>query len=98
MRLKILTTGSLLLGVALLFAWPFLIGPRPPKTAPKLELAHYAEKYLIFFGITAIVFVMTAFFAWLLARQMRVQYLEQTKENLESLVEGTLQDHAAKRN
>lgn len=94
MRLKILTTSSLICGVLMLFSWPFLLGPRPPRGAPKLEIARYAERYLVLFGLTAIVFVLTAFFAWLMIRQERLRFLDRTRENLGELVEGTLKDHA----
>jgi len=96
MRLKWATTVCLVFGILLMFSWPFFLGPRPPRNAPKLELAEYAQKYLLLFGITAFVFLLTAVFALLLVRQTRRDYLEQTRVNLQELVEGTLRDHADK--
>lgn len=97
MRLKIATTSFLIAGVLLLLAWPFAIGPKPVQASQK-ELAEYALRILIYFGITATTFLVTAILALLLVRQARRDFAKEAKENLKGLIEGTLRDHDRKRN
>ncbi len=95
MRLKFITTASLILGLALLLAWPLVVGPRPVNPNKK-ELARYGIRAIAYFGVTASTFVCTAVFAWLVLRQTRREYVDQAKTNLQSLIEGALQDHERK--
>lgn len=97
MRLKIATTIFLTAGVLLLLAWPIAIGPKPDQGSQK-DLAMYALRILIYFGITATTFLVTAILALLLVRQARKEFAQQAKENLKGLIEGTLRDHERKRN
>lgn len=96
MRLKIATTISLICGIALLVAWPFVVGERPGDVATKKELARYGIRLLTYFGVTTFVFLMTALLAVLLVRQTRREFVEDVKENVDDLVQGTLSDHAKK--
>jgi len=68
----------------------------PAKHAPKAELAAYAHTALIWFWALIISFFSTTVFAALVVRQTREEYLEESAENLRSLVEGTLEDHRKK--
>ena len=93
MRLKILTTTLLVTGFLLMLLWPVAVGQRPPEDAERVVQARWGQQVLIYFGVTASVWLSTAMSALLLARQSRREFLEQEKENLKSLIEGTLHDH-----
>lgn len=94
MRLKIATTLTFLLGIAMLFAWPFVVGQRPSADAGRKALAQFAARSLLYFGATCLVFLATALLAVFLMRQARRKYAEEALKNLNSLVEGSLRSHA----
>lgn len=96
MRLKLVTTILLVLGLAMLMAWPLLWGGRPGPDAPKKELAEFSLRFLLYFAATALVFLATAVCALLLVRRAREEYAEQAGKNLRGLIEGTLRDHGRK--
>ncbi len=93
MRLRVLTTVFLLFGVALMVCWPFVLGHRPGPEASHRELATYALHAILYFGVTAFTFVFAALFALLAMRQARREFVEQKRENLRGLIEGSLKDH-----
>ncbi|MBV6458002.1 MAG: hypothetical protein HONBIEJF_01124 [Fimbriimonadaceae bacterium] len=97
MRLKIWTTAFFLTGVVLLVGWPWIVGPKPADTATKQELARYGLRVLMYFGLTATVFLVTAILALLVMRRTRKEFLEESGKNLQGLIESTLEDHAQKR-
>ncbi len=96
MRLKIVTTTLLVLGLALLVAWPWIVGRQPPAEAPRPELARFAVRLMVYLGATILVFATTAALALLVARQTRIKYREEARRNLKDLIEGTLKDHERK--
>lgn len=96
MSLKIATTALLLCGLALLVSWPWIVGPRPAPDAPKSEVVRYARRFVYYTGGTILVFCSTAFLAILMARRARREYREESRRNLEELLEGTLRDHGRK--
>lgn len=96
MWLKVLTSGFLAAGVAMLLFWVKLIGPKPAKGATDKQLAEYGIRLLTYFGVTCILFLATAICAILLIRRARREFLEDMRGNYEDLVEGTLQDHGRK--
>lgn len=91
MRLKIFTTGLLLFGVLLLFATPWILGPRPGGTGSD------AREYVVKFGLLVIglftIFATTAILAIIVARKERQRFREEAMENLKDLVESSLRDH-----
>lgn len=87
------TTGTLVFGLLLLGAWPWILGPRPPADSPRVELAQYGLRVLIYFGVTCLAFLTAALLAWRLARQTREAFRAELRANLDDLVEGTLRDH-----
>lgn len=96
MRLKIATTSCLIFGALLLLAWPWVVGIRPGKGAPRAELAAYASRFMWYVTATVLTFVVTAFLAILVMRRAREQYREASMRNLETLLEGVREDHAGK--
>lgn len=97
MRLKIWTTACFLTGTALLVGWPWIVGAKPEENAVKQELARYGIRVLMYFGLTATVFLVTAILALLVMRRTRQEFLEESGKNLQGLIESTLEDHAQKR-
>ncbi|MBS1706682.1 MAG: hypothetical protein JST40_12480 [Armatimonadetes bacterium] len=93
MRLKIVTTILLILGVALLVAWPFVVGAPPPAGTDRHIVARYGMKLLLYFAATAFTFLGTAVCAIFVARNTKVEYLESQQGILKELIEGTLRDH-----
>lgn len=91
MRLKVFTTGLLVFGVLLLFATPWLLGPRPGGTGRD------AQEYVVKFGLLVIglftIFATTAILAVIVARRERQKFREEAMENLKDLVESSLRDH-----
>lgn len=96
MRLKILTTTLLIAGVLLMLVWPLAVGGRPHHGASKKAFADYGQRVIVYFGVTSSVWLSTAMSALLLVRQSRREFLEQERDNLKSLIEGTLRDHDRK--
>ncbi|MBS1712847.1 MAG: hypothetical protein JST30_00775 [Armatimonadetes bacterium] len=93
MRLKVLTTGFLVTGIVLMLCWPIVVGAKPPVDAGRPRLVQWGRRAILYFGVTAGVWVGTAFSALLLARQTRKEFLLSEKANLTGLVEGALRDH-----
>ena len=93
MRLKVLTTTLVVCGLLLMLLWPVAVGPRPQEDASKIEQARWGQQVLIYFGTTASIWLSTAMSALLVMRQSRREFLEQERQNLKSLIEGTLNDH-----
>lgn len=97
MRLKIWTTACFLTGIVLLVGWPWIVGAKPSDTATKQDLARYGLRVLMYFGLTATIFLVTAILALIVMRRTRQEFLEESGKNLQGLIESTLEDHAEKR-
>ncbi|MFN8219287.1 MAG: hypothetical protein U0S12_04035 [Fimbriimonadales bacterium] len=94
MRLKVATTISFLVGMAMLVAWPWLVGSKPE--GDRKAVLQYLLRASEYFIALLVVFFVTATLAWLTARRQREEYQEQSLENLKELIEGTLEDHGKK--
>jgi len=79
----------------ILIGWPALAG-LPPKGAPRAVVAHYAARNEYWLAELVVSFLATAVFAALVVRQTRLEYAQESAENLRRLVEGTLEDHRKK--
>lgn len=97
MRLKVVTTAFLLFGVVLLVAWPWIVGARPAPTAPEPERLRYLLRYSLYFLALIVTFFAAALGGFIIARRQREAFREEAMENLQHLIEGTLEDHAGKR-
>lgn len=96
MRLKVLTTTLVVAGLLLMLAWPLVAGSSPGKAATRAERVYWGRKLLIYFTVTASVWVCVAGSAVMLARQTRREFLKAERDNLQALIEGTLRDHGRK--
>jgi hypothetical protein len=97
MRLKTITTGLLIFGIALLFGLPILMGRQPASDAPRTEKAQYAVLFgsytLVIFAVAIAVIIC----AMVVLRRTANELRAQSKLNMEMFVEGSLRDHAAKK-
>lgn len=96
MLLKYLTTTLVVAGLALLLLWPFAVGARP-KSAPRQVQVEWGQRALVYFGVTCGVWLSCATSALFLVRQSRRNLIDWQRDNLKSLVEGTLHDHGRNR-
>lgn len=87
MLLKGLSAGLLFLGIVLAFAFPFVIHARP----------HHSAQYALGIGIYLIVmfacFVAASVCALYMVKQVRESFKDQTRANMEFLLESTLRQH-----
>ena len=109
MLLKALTTFFIVLGVILAFGFPWIVGPAPklvhrtaamsgtPLTPQEKAQLVIEKKYTVRFGIYATTlfscFIAASICALILARQVRLAYREEARQNLEFLIESTLRTH-----
>ena len=93
--LKTLTTILLIFGLLLMRYWPAMIG-HVPDHASMLERKRLLLRYTIYFTLLVTDFFATMVCAWVLVRRARIQAIEESRENLRLLIEGTLHDHKGK--
>lgn len=94
MWLKAITTTLIVFSIGLLLAYPWLVGVKPPTGRPKVEQVQYLRRGAIYVGVEAAALIGAIGGAYLVARRARREYLEQSRVNMEALLEATLRDHA----
>lgn len=92
MRLKVATTTAFLFGVGLLLAWPLIVGRQPAHSHTR-ALAAYTLRFGFYVTVLVIVFFTVVVLAAAVARKARDEYREESRRNLEALIEGTLRAH-----
>jgi hypothetical protein len=98
MRLKAAATFFLILGIAMLVAWPWIVGAQPDvKESGRRALEEYVVRFGIYIIAVLFVWFVTAVLAIMVARQARNAYREEAMLNFQQLMEETLKDHG-KRN
>jgi hypothetical protein len=97
MRLKIFITTCVCTAALLLLSIPFVMRNAPPEEASQSDKAKHGILMLSIFGGAAMITVAAAGGAVLLIRKVRREYFEKQADNLQGLVEGTLRDHAKKK-
>jgi uncharacterized membrane-anchored protein len=91
MLLRILTSFFLIFGIILTLGFPWLAKARPH--SGKVALEHYTLLFGTYLTISMICFVAAAICAVLMVRQVRESFREQTRKNLDELVESSLRQH-----
>lgn len=95
--LKIMTTGFLIAGLVMLFAWPWAVGKRPidkpHSEIEKKDLARYGIRALTYFTLTTCTFLAAATGAVLIIRRTRREFVDNEIKIVRGLVEGSLKDH-----
>jgi len=96
-RLRVWTTAAVIFGVFLVFGFPLLLTIRPAKTAPLREREVFAVTLTAYFALIIIVLAAVMWMSWKLYRAQVEELSEKRMENLKDLIEGTLSDHAGKK-
>jgi hypothetical protein len=86
----------LLIGFGLLAAWPWVLGQRPEKGAPRAELVRYSQNLGWYVGGMTVCLISTGIGAALIVRQTRKAFAEEAEANMRLLIEGTLNAHRQK--
>lgn len=95
--LKIALSVTTVLGIATLLGMPWVLRLKPEADASKEVRMSFL---LAITSYTAFLFLLLALciiLAWRLVRKQQEYYLEVSRKNLESLIEGTLADHERKK-
>lgn len=95
MLLKVLTTTFVIFGIGLLVGFPFVMGERP-SGEDQVELARYGARVLGYFGLACLSWIAAAFCAVLMMRRAKNEIADEQRENMKSMIEGTLRDHERK--
>ena len=93
MLLRGVTTFFLVLGLFLAFAFPWFVGPKPQSHA---ALGPYSVKFGIYVLALLACFIAACICALLLVRKAREAYREESRHNLEFLIESSLRTHQKK--
>lgn len=97
MRLKVITLLLLVLDIVLFFASGYYIAKPPSRVSPRpQQIAFVVRSYSLVFLLMVSLFV-TVVLVWMWMQRVRDEYREQAQTNLQSLIEGTLQDHERKK-
>ncbi|MBC8064659.1 MAG: hypothetical protein H7Y17_07500 [Chlorobia bacterium] len=94
MWLKMFTTALMIFSVAMLFAYVWIVGPKPPSSAPRSAQIAYLRRGATYIGVEALALIGSVVGAYVIARRARKEYFEQSQRNMEALIEATLRDHA----
>jgi uncharacterized membrane protein YgcG len=96
MRLKVITTALMITGVAMLLAFPLVIGPQPARSEGQRALAEYAIKFGSYIIIAVLIFAGAIVCSIIMLRQIRKDMRVMAEHNMQAFVSGTLEDHATK--
>jgi hypothetical protein len=97
MWLKLFTTTLIIFSIVMLFAYVWIVGPKPPTEAPRAEQIAFLRRGATYIGIEAAALIGSIIGAYLIGRRARKEYREQSQKNMEALLEATLRDHAKQR-
>ena len=96
MWLKLITTILMIFSIVMLFVYVWIVGPQPPSSAPRAEKVEFLRRWAVFIGLEAAALIGSIIGAYLIGRKARQEYREQSKRNMEALLEATLRDHGRK--
>jgi hypothetical protein len=84
-RLKIITTGFLAVGIAILLSYPFTVGVTPT-SRDKEVTKRYLARLTLYFGASTFSMLAAAFCASLIVKKTRLEFAEKKITNLETLL------------
>jgi uncharacterized membrane protein len=93
MRTRLICIALVVADVILFLTTGYMLASAPRKGVPKSVQAAFALKSYILVLVLLICLFITVVVVWMWAQQVREEYRDQARRNLESLIEGTLQDH-----
>jgi len=88
-RLRALTGAFVLFSLALMVAYPWILGPKP---TTKLQLHGFAIRYLIYLTVIVCALLAAGFTSILILRKAREEYRLEKEELMRQLLEATLRD------
>ena len=96
MWLKLLTTVMLLATLMLLLERPIIVGPLPLRPAKRKEALAYSKKALAFTGMLLVTLTSAGVGSIVLVRRAKAEYQRQSIENMQALIQGTIENHKSK--
>lgn len=96
MRLRLITTILVVLGLAVVMSYPLTVGTPPTKNATKIEMAEYARKMAYFTATVGILFFGAFACALLTIRIERKRHAEESLRNLADLLATPIPEKKAK--
>lgn len=82
----------MIIGVGAALGWPWIIGKKPPKTAPISVQLDFLTKGVAVVGVSLLSFILAGIGAILIVRVARADYQAARTEMLKDLIEGTQED------
>ena len=96
MRLKLLTTSALVLGIVLILMWPWVLRQRPRHVGdippPRRAVAAFQLMFAGYLGVCASSFMTAGCLSMLMMRNAREEFSRQAMANVQELVEGSMED------
>ena len=96
MRIRLASILFLIADIVLFFTAGYMLANKPPKGAAHAEQVSFAIRSDIVILVLLASLFTTVILVWVWAQRLREEYREQSRQNLQSLIEGTLQDHERK--
>ena len=96
MVLKLFTTVMLLVTVGLLIFRPEIVGSIPHRPAKRAEALAYSERALAFTGMLILSLTCAGVGSIVLVRRANEEYRRMSVENMQALIDGTLEYHKKK--
>ena len=93
MRLKIFVTTMIVATVVLWICRPIILGPIPHRPATKRAVLVYSERALGFVGLLIVTVTGAGVGSIVLVRRAKRDYQELAMANMQSLIEGAIEDH-----
>ncbi|MBI1331958.1 MAG: hypothetical protein JST12_17025 [Armatimonadetes bacterium] len=82
----------MVVGIAVAFGWPWIIGRRPSSEATYEVKLEFLKRGVALVGVSVLCFALAVIGALLIVRQAREEYNDARTENLKELIEGTQED------
>ena len=97
MRIKLASICFLIADIVLFFTAGYMLANKPPRGAPRsIQVGFAIRSDLVILVLLGSLFT-TVLLVLIWAQKVREEYREQSRENLQSLIESTLRDHDRKK-
>ena len=93
MRIKLAGILFLIADIVLFFTAAYMLANKPPRGASHNDQVAFAISSDVVILVLLGSLFTTVILVWVWAQRVREEYQEQSRENLQALIEGTLRDH-----